>query len=104
MISKSPRYANVITFGLPLFLVFLGLLLWVLPQSAPRDSALAILLGTWFVFWFVIVGLVANAILSQLAGVIATSKGRRFAPFYFIGLLVSFVVPLIVAAASKPKV
>jgi len=101
MISKSPRYANVITFGLPVLVVALSLLLWVLPPTRNAgNSALAILVGGWVAF----VGLIVNAILSQLAGVIATSKGRRFAPFYFIGLLVSFVVPLIVAAASKPKV
>ncbi len=100
MISKSPRYANVITFGLPLFIIVLSLLLWVFPPTRNGGtSALAILFASWFVF----VGLIINAILSQLAGVIATSKGRRFGPFYFIGLFASFLGPLIVAARSKPK-
>jgi hypothetical protein len=53
--------------------------------------------------WWVWVSLIANAILSQFAGVLAANKGRKFSVFYIGGLLVTFVVPLIVATVIKPK-
>lgn len=101
MISKAPRYAQIITFGLPLALGLLTLVLLAIPatRNTAGTSLLAILVGGWWVLAVLFI----NAVVSQVAGVIALGKARSFAAFYFPGLLVGFLVPLIIAGAVKKK-
>lgn len=96
MFKKSPTYANVITFALPAVFLLFSI---VVGSAAAASNA-----GAWSLALLaplVIAGFV-NALLSQLAAVMAEEKGRSFPLFYFLGLFFGFLILLIVAAAMQP--
>ncbi len=100
MITKAPRYAQIITFGVPLALALLTLLLLAIPATRNAGTSMAAIAVA---SWGALVAIVLNAVLSQVAGVIAQRKGRNFAAFYFPGLLIGFLIPLIISLAVKKK-
>jgi len=53
--------------------------------------------------YFIIVGLVVNALLSFIGAYIASEKGRSGLAFWFLGFLLSFLISLVIAI-GVPKV